>query len=635
MPILSAQGLRRSYGVSQILAGVDVSIASGERVGLVGTNGSGKSTLSRLLAGLEQPDEGKLALRRGARVGYLAQAPALDPDKSAIDEVLAGLGPWTEAMARYDAASAALEQASEVSEALLDAQQRAADAVEQAGGWDLRHRAERIMGHLRCPEPDTPIAHMSGGEKRRVALAQLLVSEPDLAILDEPTNHLDVDTIEWLEGYLISEFRGALLLITHDRYVLDRVASRTIELDAGVLHSFEGGYGAYLEAKALRQEQAEREEANRQNFLRRELQWLRQSPKARTTKQKARVERAEEALAVQAPKREKQAELTATAARSGKTVLELREVGLSFGERTLIADLDLFVARGERIGIVGPNGSGKTSLLRLIRGDLEPSAGSITLGKNTRIAYLDQTRSGLRDELSIYDNFDDGPTHIELGGQRVELRAYLRRFLFSYEQQRQPVASLSGGERTRVALAKLLRDASNLLMLDEPTNDLDVVSLSALEEMLLDYGGTLLLVSHDRWLLDRIATSVLAPDSEGRWVKLQGGYSDYRDWLDEQEKARAGAAKARPASSKAAPKARSKGGLTYAERIELSKLEERIETLEAAIAALETRLANPELYQKDPPGAARAGRDLEQARSELEQAMERWEALELKKEADA
>ncbi|MEM9492948.1 MAG: ABC-F family ATP-binding cassette domain-containing protein, partial [Myxococcota bacterium] len=411
-------------------------------------------------------------------------------------------------------------------DSLLASQAEVAAEVERLGGWDLRHQARAMLGHLGVARPEQRVGTMSGGERRRVALARLLVSAPDLAILDEPTNHLDIATIEWLERFLVERFSGSLLLITHDRYLLDRVVTRTVEIADGQLHSYDGGWESFLLARAERQAHAERVAANQRNLARRELEWLRRSPSARTTKQKARVDRAHDlvAAAQSGTQDERSARVQVHGVRSGHTVLDARDLAVAVAGRTLVSGLDLTLGKGERVGIVGKNGAGKTTLLRVLLGDLAPAGGTVKRGKNTRAAYLDQSRGGLDDSQTVYDNVGDNRSHVSVAGkggeQSITVHSYLERFLFRSSDQRKLVGSLSGGERARVALARTLREQANLVVLDEPTNDLDVTTLAAVEESLLDFPGTALIVTHDRWFLDRVATSILAfeepePESEG------------------------------------------------------------------------------------------------------------------------
>ncbi len=641
-PVLSAQGLHKAFGARAILDGVSVSIHAGERIGLVGLNGAGKTTLARMLAGLELPDSGTVARRRGATFAVLEQEPRFDPELTAREVALSGLEAWSEAKARHEAAGAALARGDGDTEALLAQQTAAADDVERLGGWDVSHRALAILDHVSIPDPDARVGTMSGGERRRVALAKILVGRPDFAVLDEPSNHLDVETIEWLETYLADEYPGALLLITHDRYLLDRVATRTWEIDKGQVYSYDGGYEDYLEAKSERLALDDRTEQNRQNFLRRELEWLRRQPKARTGKQKARIQRAETAKAIIAPKNEARATLTAETSRLGKTVLEIKDASIDLGGRRLVNHLDLLVGRGERIGIVGKNGTGKTTLLRALLGEVELSTGEIEIGQNTKIAYFDQHRAGLDESASVFDNVGGAKGRVEIGGQNLDIYSYLERFSFDRQKQRQPVGSLSGGERARVALAKLLAQRANLFLFDEPTNDLDVQTLSSLEEMLTEMDGSAIVVTHDRWFLNRVATAVLAFEGGGKIVRYAGTYDDYRAQKAAGE-AQAAASTPVPrekspaaseAAKKPAPSASAKG-LTYAERQELDKIMDRIEAAEATVSDLTATLGDPSLHAKRGHEVPALLARLEAARTEAAALTARWEELETKREAAA
>lgn len=638
MPVLTATDLHKSYGPQQILRGVTLTIRTGERVGLVGLNGSGKSTLARILGGVELPDTGSIARRRGADVAYLDQDPQFDGARTPREIVLGGLAAWSEAKARHDAASQALARGHGEMAALLEAQAEAAADVERLGGWDVMHRVESILGHVGVGRPDAPMSTQSGGERRRTALARILVARPALAILDEPSNHLDVETVDWLERYLIDEHPGALLLITHDRYLLDRVAERTLEIDQGNVHSYDGGYEEYLEQKAERLAHEQRTESNRQNFLRTELEWLRRQPKARTTKQKARIQRAEEAKGTAAPKVEKTVELALDATRTGKTILELRKLTLAIGGVTLAKDLDFILTSGERLGVVGRNGTGKTTLLRAILGEIAPAKGEVVLGKNTKIAYFDQHRADLDEAASIFDNVAAAMPRIEIGGEIMDARSYLERFLFDTYKQRQPVGSLSGGERARVALAKILSRGANLVILDEPTNDLDVATLGALEQLLIDFNGCAITVTHDRYFLNRVATSILSFEGGARVIRYAGNYDAYRlqrSRIEEAEAAaRAAAAPPVVAREKEATKDASKAkALTYAERKELDGLLDRIDAAENAVKELEARLADPALYATRGAEVAGLRAELERAKGEAAALTARWEELETRREA--
>jgi ATP-binding cassette subfamily F protein uup len=622
-----------------VLDGVDLTLMRGERVGLIGPNGCGKSTLARILAAEEGEDEGTITCRRGARVVYLPQAPR--PSAETVgEEVQAGLVDWKAARERFDALNARLAESPPQSEidTLLGEQEAAQAELEHLGGYDKLHQVEALAYHLALPPLDQPVATLSGGELRRVSLARLLLAAPDLAILDEPTNHLDLQTIEWLQDHLAQRFAGALLLITHDRAFLDGIVERTLELDGGALHSYPGGYASYLEGRAERLARQAREEENRQRYLRQELAWLRRQPKARTTKQKARVQRAEAVLEKKAPRTEQTARLALDATRLGKTILELQGVDMNVpgDDRPLLREFDFILRRGERVGIVGPNGCGKTTLLRVIAGELAPAAGRVVHGKNTRIAYLSQTRDQLDEEATIWENVAGERGFVQVGGREVGPHSYLGRFLFVGEVVRQPVKALSGGERTRVALARLLAQPANLLILDEPTNDLDVATIAAMEQLLLEFEGTALVVTHDRYFLDRVATSLLA--FLGTSVRhLAGGFSDHRGellaaWQPAREREKE-EAPPKAHTSAAEPKAARGPKLTYGERLELEQLEPRIEALEAELEALGAQLADPALYTDRGERAAEVQARLEEKRSEHEQLFSRWSELEEKREA--
>ncbi|RYZ08675.1 MAG: ABC transporter ATP-binding protein [Myxococcales bacterium] len=637
MSIVAAHGLQKGYGNHIVLRSADLIMEPGERVGVVGLNGAGKSTLGKLLAGVETPDGGTIARRRGARIEYLEQVPQLDTSMTAEQLVMQGLTAWSDAVARHTEASSALADPNADHERLLEDQSRAADEVERLGGWDQSHRVHAVLNNLGISQRDVPVKSFSGGELRRVALARLLVSRPDLAILDEPTNHLDAETVEWLEQHLIEEFPGAVLLITHDRYLLDNVAQRTVEVADGEAFSYDGGYERYLEQKAERLSLAARTEQNRQNFLRREIEWLRRMPKARTTKQQARIDRAESAIAAPKPKQEQKVSLELDVSRAGKTLLELRDASVEIPGRTLIEKLTLFVVQGDRIGIVGPNGAGKTTLFRAILGDHPLASGTVNVGKNTKVAYFDQKRSGLDDSKSIWDNVTGDQSRIELGGEVIDPRSYLERFAFDSHKQRQPVGSLSGGERARVALARLLRQSANLVLFDEPTNDLDVATLGAVESMLVDFGVTALIVTHDRYFLDRVATSILAFEGDGQVIHYPGNYDTFRRLRAEAREARKAAAKAAPVAA-AAPAAASqrpgskKKALSNAEERELSSLPDKIDRAEQLAASITTKMGDPATYAGGGDIAA-LNRELAAARAEADKLTARWEELEAKKSA--
>ena len=626
MSLVDAKELVKAYGARTILRGVDITVRAGERLGVVGLNGAGKSTLARLLAGEESPDTGHVTKQRGVTIRYLAQEPKFDANVSAEAAVQSALAEWSEALERHSQISRQLSSATSPDAALLSAQARASEDVERLGGWDQRHRVQSVLRQLGIVRTDAPVLSLSGGERRRVALAQVLVARPSLAILDEPTNHLDAETIEWLEQLLVNEYPGALVLVTHDRYLLDRVATRTLEVTEGEVFSFEGGYQRYLEQKAERLAHAERTEKNRQNFLRTELDWLRRQPKARGTKQKARIERAEQALAQRAPRPEKVFDFELGVARQGKVLLELRELSLTIEGQELVSRFDLIVSQGDRIGVIGRNGTGKTTLLRAIMGELTPAQGQVIVGHTTKIAYFDQERGDLDLERTVFENVVGNLNRIQLGERTLEPHAYLERFGFGAREQTQKVRSLSGGERARVALARLLRHAANLIILDEPTNDLDIASLTALEQLLVDYSISALIVTHDRWFLDRVANAIVAFEGSGRVVRYAGNYQALRERRRESATEPPVRVTSRSNRNK-----RQKQGLTWAEDRELGGLMERIEQAEARAKQLGEALSSPQTYTDPRRDVSTLTAELEAARNEVETLTARWEELETKK----
>jgi ATP-binding cassette subfamily F protein uup len=628
--ILTASGITKSYGPHTVLSGLDLSIHEGERVGLVGANGSGKSTLAKILAGEDVADTGEIAVRREARVMYLQQEPKLDPAHDVLETVLRGMTGWWAAKERYDRASAELERGSNMDKALAT-QTDAHAELERLGGFDQSHRALAILSALGVRDPHGSVEALSGGEKRRVALARLLVAEPELAILDEPTNHLDIDAIEWLELHLADSFRGAVLLITHDRYFLDGVVDRTIEIERGKSFGYDGGFGDYLAGKAERMALAERTEQNRQNFLRKELDWLSRGPPARTTKQQARIDRAEAAKANRPPPVKKELDLQLATTRSGKSVLDLDSIALDAPDngRRLVSDFTFHLTQGERVGVLGKNGTGKSTLLKAILGEHPLAAGRIAVGKNSRIAYLSQHRSGLDEDATILENVAEGRSHVRVGDKDVHAISYLENFLFTSSDLRKPVKALSGGERTRVALAKLLRQETSLLLLDEPTNDLDLDTLAALEGLLLEHDITAIVVTHDRWFLDRIASSILWFEGDGRVTRLAGNFTTVREFRERHRQQEAPKKVSAPPPEPSA--AKKKASLSYKEQKELDAIEGVIASLEQKIATLDGELADPAFYQTRAAELPAKSAELDKLRAELEAKMNRWAELEEKK----
>ncbi|NJD08972.1 MAG: ABC-F family ATP-binding cassette domain-containing protein [Gemmatimonadetes bacterium] len=640
MNVLNISGLWKGYGGRSLFEGVSANIGDGEKIGFIGVNGSGKSTLFRIAAGLESQDAGEVALRRGACVRYLAQEPEFSPGQSIRAAAAEGRPDRLQALAEYDVIARRLAVASPDHDRLLHRQAELAATIERLGGWDWMHRVEAMLTRLGVSGWDRPVAGLSGGEAKRVALARTLLAEPDLLLLDEPTNHLDADTVLWLEEYLI-EFRGALMLVTHDRYFLDRVVDRIVEVARGELTPYPGGYTEYLEAQAERAERQALLDARRRKLIAQELEWAKRSPPARTGKQRARSKRAqalaEESRACRARQTRELVLQTASAGRLGRTVLELEGVSKSFGERVLIRDLSTRLRAGERVGSIGPNGAGKTTLVRMIMGEVPADRGAIRIGGNSRLACFDQPtpagRGALSPEQSVYDAVG-GKDWVEVGGRRLHLRTYLEDFLFPVAQQQQLVSSLSGGERNRLALAKLFLQPANILVLDEPTNDLDIVTLQVLEAALADYRGCVLMVTHDRFFLDKIATALLVFEGDGVVHRHEGGFELYRVLRERRDAEQAAAEQevarrrpAKPPAARPAPEVGAARKLTWKEQREREGMEQLIVAAEAERERLAARLLDPGLYQ-DRAEAARASADFEAAEAAVEALYARWAELE-------
>jgi ATP-binding cassette subfamily F protein uup len=631
MTWLALEGVSKARGERVLLRGVDLVLEGDERVGLVGPNGCGKSTLLRILAGLEPVDEGVRRAARDLRLGYLEQEPTLTPGRTLRDEVRAALEGRAEVMGELEAVHEALASASEPELArLLARQARLEEALERLGGHDVEHRIDALLQELGLPDGEAPCDRLSGGERRRVALARLLLARPDFLLLDEPTNHLDAFVIDWLEDWFL-ETRIPLLLVTHDRYFLDRVCDRIVELDRGRLYTTPGGYAEFLGARAARLEAEQRAESSRLNLLRRETAWMRRGPPARTTKAKARIRRFEDlAAADPGPSAAELAFRFPDGPRLGSRVVTLKGVTRAFDGRVVVPPIDLELAAGERVGVVGPNGAGKTTLLRIVLGHEPPDRGTVEVGETVRFAGIDQMRADVDASASLRSALAGRGDLVRVDGRSVRVEAYLDRFGFTPNQQQAPVGMLSGGERNRFLLARLLCDEGNVLVLDEPTNDLDLDTLRALEEALLAFPGTVLCVSHDRWFLDRVATRVVCLDGEGG-VRLHHGSMDELLEGLAQERARrrseANRTSRPPAVSTPPPPPRRKG-LAPWERRELDELEARIGALEEELTTVDARLAEPALYtgpreQVEELNARRAG-----LAEELGRHYERWTELE-------
>ncbi len=627
------QDLRKSFGARTLFDGVSFAVDEGEKVGFIGANGSGKTTLFRIAAGEEGMEGGTLALKRGASVGYLAQEPVFGAGETIRSAVSAGNAELQAALREYREVAERLAAPDSASGRLLARQDKLMARIDVLGGWDWQHRVESVLTRLGVSDWDRAVEGLSGGERKRVALARVLLQRPDLLLLDEPTNHLDADTTLWLEE-LLQEYPGAVMLITHDRYFLDRVVTRMIEVARAELTGYPGGYTEYLEAKTERQARLAVEQEKRARLIEQELAWVRRSPSARTGKQKARVQRLE---ATRSKQEEKRLPTTEAAGfrfgappRLGRTVLDLHGISKSYGERVLIERLSTRLRAGERIGVIGPNGAGKTTLLRILIGDETPDAGEVVHGLNTRIAYFDQRREDLDPDTTLLQAVSP-QDWVMVAGSRVHVRSYLESFLFPTAVHDQKVSSLSGGERNRLLLARLLLEEANLLILDEPTNDLDLSTLQVLESALTDFPGCVLVVTHDRFFLDKVATGLLVFEGEGAVRRHEGSYDLYRRLREERETAAAvrDAAPAQPAA-KTARRPASPRKLSWREQKELEGMESAILEAEEARESLGAALWEPTLYADTPEKVAEAAAAFRQANERVEALYARWAELEEK-----
>jgi ATP-binding cassette ChvD family protein len=543
--IYTMKGLGKTYPPDQVVfQDIWLSFYYGAKIGVIGANGSGKSTLLRIMAGLDHEYQGEATRSAGYTVGHLAQEPALDPSKTVLGNVEEGMAPVRALLTRFDEINAKFAENLPPGEMekVLEEQARVQDAIEAAGAWDLDARLEQAMDALRLPPADAAVATLSGGERRRVALCRLLLQAPDLLLLDEPTNHLDAESVAWLEHYL-HEYRGSVVAITHDRYFLDNVAGWILELDRTRAHPWEGNYSSWLAQKRQRLAVEEKQETKRQRTLERELEWIRMSPRARQAKGKARLNAYEKLLSEDTAEKVERVEIyIPPGPRLGDVVVEARGVRKGYGDLLLIDDMTFTLPRGGIVGVIGPNGAGKTTLFRMLVGQEAPDAGTLRIGESVQIGYVDQSREALAPAKTVWEEISGGEDEIALGKRTFNSRAYVSWFNFRGRDQQRKVGTLSGGERNRVHLAKLLQRGCNLLLLDEPTNDLDVDTLRALEEALLDFAGCAVVISHDRWFLDRIATHMLAFEGDSHVEWFEGNYQDY----EADKKRRLGAAADQP-----------------------------------------------------------------------------------------
>jgi ATPase subunit of ABC transporter with duplicated ATPase domains len=616
--VVSAKELTVRYGPQTVLDETSLNIDEGERVGLVGRNGSGKSTFLQILAGDELPDTGDVVRRRELIVGYMPQQFQLEENATVHANIIAGAHSTLELIDRYEQTAADSQESA-----------RLLERIEHLGGWTLEHRIKSLVEHLHAPPLERTVGDLSGGEKRRVALCRALVSQPDLLLLDEPTNHLDTGAIEWLEDFLV-HYPGTCLFVTHDRYFLDKIATGIVELDRGKFVRYAGNYTDFLLARAARQAALEQQDRKRQKFLKRELVWIRRSPSARRTKSIDRVEKYFEMAGQEEPAPEVEAELIIPPPpKLGERVIELKEITLDISGRKLIDGLNLDLRPGEKLGVIGANGLGKSSLLKVILGQLPPSQGEVVLGPRVQINYIDQNRTLLDDKKTIWQEIGGGNEYLRLGEETLSLRSYLRRFLFTEDRINTKIELLSGGERNRVVLAKTLKQGGNVLILDEPTNDLDLGTLRLLEEALIDFSGTVVVVSHDRYFLNRVATAILAFEGDAIVRYAVGNYDYYLEKrAEEQALLKAKLAAPSPSAKPVAPAANRPRKLKWKEERELETIEATILEAEDKVADLEKTFADPDFYKKHGKNYAALETDLKTARERVTELYHRWEELE-------
>ncbi len=627
MPLITLDKACLAFGPVALLDHTDFQLDEGERVGLIGRNGGGKSSMMRVLAGLGNLDDGLVWRAPTARVCFVSQEPPLDAGDTVFDAVAHGVGELQKLLHDYHHVSHQIAEPDADVDALLEQMQILQTRLEAQDGWAVQARIETAIQRLAL-NPDALVGSLSGGVRKRVALAQALVAEPDVLILDEPTNHLDFASIEWLEG-LLNEFKGAVLFVTHDRRFLDNVTTRIVELDRGKLTSFPGNFSAYQKIKERMLADEAVVNAKFDKVLAQEEVWIRQGVKARRTRNEGRVLRLEQLRRDRAARREKVGKVEMnieTGDRSGKLVAELTDVSKRYGDRTIINDFSCRIQRGDKIGLLGPNGAGKSTLLKIILGELQPDSGSVKLGTKISVAYFDQLREQLDDEATLADTISQGADYIEINGQKKHVISYLGDFLFAPERARSPVKSCSGGERNRLLLARLFTRPANVLVLDEPTNDLDIETLELLEELLAQYDGTMFLVSHDRAFLDNVVTQVIAFEGDGKLMEYVGGYEDWLRVNRPKPSLAVPAKTAAPApnTTETRPKLQK---LSYKEARELEELPARIEALEKEQAEIAVHFADGSIFRTDAKRAKQLQQRAEVIERELLISLERWEQL--------
>ena len=631
MSVISLSNAQLAFGHVALLDHADFSLEAGERIGLIGRNGTGKSSLLKVIAGLAKLDDGLLSFQQGLRIAYVAQEPEFNPQASVFDTVAAGVSNALELIAQYEQLTSQL--GTDDDSTLLEKMQQLQSSIDVVDGWNLENRVQTTLQKLNLDRTRL-VGTLSGGMKKRVALARALVSAPDVLLLDEPTNHLDFSSIAWLED-LLQDFRGSLLFITHDRRFLDNVATRIVELDRGRLQSYPGNFTAYQTRKIEQQAIEDIESAKFDKVLAQEEVWIRKGVEARRTRNEGRVRRLEALRLERSRRRDQQGQVKlelAAGERSGKIVAELIDVDKSYDNRFIVKHFNAIIQRGDKIGLIGVNGAGKTTLLRLILGEETPDSGTVRQGSRVQVAYFDQMREQLNDEASLVETIAPGSDWVEINGQRKHVMTYLGDFLFAPERARSPVRTLSGGERNRLLLARLFAKPANVLVLDEPTNDLDIDTLELLEQLLEEYDGTVFLVSHDRTFLDNVVTQVVVAEGEGIWKEYVGGYADWERVSRTSQSTSAKEASKTAVKTKelaAEPTSKAKK-LSFKEQRELEQLPLQIAALEAEQATLSERLADANLYAKEPAEAQKLSERFAEIDQLLMDSLERWEIIEAK-----
>jgi ATP-binding cassette subfamily F protein uup len=627
MNILSVENISKHYGIKPLFEGVSLGFEPNDRIGVIGANGAGKTTLLRIIAGLETPDSGRIILAEGKLIAFLSQTPPINEEATVLETIFAASGGVMKLIRDYEAACHDLAEVGGTDDRLLNTVSELQHKLEASGGWELETNARNVLTRLGITETNARMGTLSGGQRKRVALAHELIVRPDLLILDEPTNHLDADTISWLESYL-ARYTGALLLVTHDRYFLDRVTNRIIEIDRGTVQGFNGSYAYYLEKKEEQEAQRAAEGQKRKMLIRKELAWLRRGAKARTRKSKSRVDAAHALISAPVEGPQSELDIRVAARRLGTKVIELQDVSKAYDDRKLIENFTYTVKRNDRIGIIGPNGAGKTTLAEMIVGRVRPDSGYVEIGQTVVIGYYDQEGRALDDNQRVIDYVREVGEHVYTAdGTLITAGQMLERFLFPAAMQYSLVGKLSGGERRRLYLLRVLMTAPNVLLLDEPTNDLDIQTLIALEEYLDDFGGALIAISHDRYFLDRVVNSVFRMEGDGSVEEYPGNYSAYLEFRERDEAAVEAEGSTNIVGQPAPRNVKEPEGprkLSFKERRELEELERRVEAEEARRVAIEIELG---VHASDAAKVHALFVEQQELSQQLERDLERWAEL--------